>query len=490
MQGGISVGNEALSLSGDGIGGTGALRGVSGSNAWAGPVSLSDPDGVNIGVDAGSQLTLSGVISGDTGLVKRSPGKLVLTAANTYPGSTNVHDGILNIQHASALGSANPAFPTIVSDPGILEIQGGIAVGTETLILNENLAIQGPLRNVSGSNSWDGAVRLNSGVDFRIIVDQGSQLTLNGIISPQPVTGNPNAGLFKLADGTLVLTAANTYKGTTTVAAGTLLVQGSQPDSPVLVNQNDARLGGSGTVGAIAASALSFVSPGSSPGILHAAGDVAFQSATTFVVELNGTTAGSGYDQLDVKGRIDLGGSKLSATLGFASAADDEFVIIQNDGSEPITGTFFGLGEGDKLTIGGQLFQISYRAFAPTGNDVVLRHIKPPSGGLQPRGDALVDSQVLAWLEQAEASGRSDRLTTGLEEETAVKDELLPLSQEDPVRAGQLEANHNAILQSADVEAFYQQFGLGNDAREEHIEGLSEFSFVGEKAAPLPGWVL
>ena len=37
-------------------------------------------------------------------------------------------------------------------------------------------------------------------------------------------------------------------------------------------------------------------------------------------MELNGTTVSSGYDQLNVSGTVDLGGSILNASLGFTPA--------------------------------------------------------------------------------------------------------------------------------------------------------------------------
>ena len=68
---------------------------------------------------------------------------------------------------------------------------------------------------------------------------------------------------------------------------------------------------------------------------------------------------------------------------GFSAAANDEFVLINNDGSDAVVGTFNGLAEGQIIALGvpntgtpppnqlpGQLFQISY--VGGTGNDVVL----------------------------------------------------------------------------------------------------------------------
>ena len=128
---------------------------------------------------------------------------------------------------------------------------------------------------------------------------------------------------------TLVLAGDSpTFTGATTVNGGSLLVDGSQLASAVTV-QSGSLLGGIGTVAAITASGAT-VSPGDSPGILNAQGDVSFDSSSTFTVELNGATPGAtGYDQLNVAGTVDLGGSTLSPSLGFTPATGETFTIIQ-----------------------------------------------------------------------------------------------------------------------------------------------------------------
>jgi hypothetical protein len=117
------------------------------------------------------------------------------------------------------------------------------------------------------------------------------------------------------------------------------------------------------------------VSPGSSPGMLSS-GNVIFSSNTTFRVELNGTTVGSGYDQLNVSGTVNLAGT-LNATLGFTPALNDSFTIVANNASDAVTGAFNGLAEGAYFPIGGKTFRITYAG--GTGNDVVLWRTNAPA---------------------------------------------------------------------------------------------------------------
>ena len=137
-----------------------------------------------------------------------------------------------------------------------------------------------------------------------------------------------------------------------------MLVDGSQPNSPI-TNKFGAALGGSGTVGTVTTTDA-LVSPGgNSPGILTAQGNVTFDSASTFKVELDGANAGAGgYGQLSVTGTVTLGGSTLGRSLGFTPGPGESFTIVAS--TAPIVGIFSGLMEGASLTIGGMPFTISY----------------------------------------------------------------------------------------------------------------------------------
>ncbi len=75
-----------------------------------------------------------------------------------------------------------------------------------------------------------------------------------------------------------------------------------------------------------------------------------------FEAELGGLTTCSGYDQLNVTGTVALGTTTtLSASLfgGYTPAAvGNSYTIINNDGTDAVTGTFAGLAEGATFTLG------------------------------------------------------------------------------------------------------------------------------------------
>src|SRR5690606_1286667 len=102
----------------------------------------------------------------------------------------------------------------------------------------------------------------------------------------------------------------------------------------------------------------------------------------SFAVEIVGSAAGVGYDQLNVIGAVDLGGASLTL-VGVPRGVQrgQLLTLINNDGSDPITGTFANLGEGDKVYFAGRHFAfISY--VGGTGNDVVLTIIPEPASAV------------------------------------------------------------------------------------------------------------
>ncbi|HEV3310920.1 MAG TPA: putative Ig domain-containing protein [Chloroflexota bacterium] len=328
--------SETLSLSG-------ILDNLNGSNTWSGKIStLAATSTVNVG--AGQSLTLSGIISGAGGLTanKSGSGTLILTNANTYTGATAIKAGIAVVQNKSALGSTVGA--TTVSSGATLQVEGGLTIAEKITLNGVGAAgTTGALESVAGNNTWSGTMSLASA--STIAIDAG-QLTISGIISGV-------GSLTQVGAGSLIVSALNTYTGGTTVDPGTL--------------------GGGGKIGALLVDSGATLAPGSTTTQILKTGNVAFSAGSTFTVTLNGTAAGTGYDQLSVTGTVNLAGATLNVNLGFTPALGSAFTLIQNDGIDAVVGTFAGLPQGATIVQNGMTFQISY--VGGTGNDVVLTRI-------------------------------------------------------------------------------------------------------------------
>ncbi|QDU49052.1 golvesin C-terminal-like domain-containing protein [Gimesia panareensis] len=118
------------------------------------------------------------------------------------------------------------------------------------------------------------------------------------------------------------------------------------------------------------------LAPGNSPGQVIINGDLILNADDTLDIEVNGATAGSGFDQFVVSGTVDLGGAALNLIDGYDPVDGDVFTLIQNNGVNPVTGTFPGLPEGFEITdfLGSGLSAyITY--VGGNGNDVVIHMV-------------------------------------------------------------------------------------------------------------------
>jgi filamentous hemagglutinin family protein len=278
LTGGITLA-DALSLSGTGVSNNGAVRSVSGANTLTGNITLAAA--AEIQVDAGTlsiaptagnaftgafalttqtdgNLTIAGVMATGTGsLTKTGAANLFLTANNSFTGNTTVSTGALYLGNNTAAGS----------------LAGAI---------------------VNNTSVW---------------IHRSDNVTMGNAISG---TGS----LTKMGSNTLTLTASNTYSGTTTINAGTLVLQNDA------ANPTSKTIAGTGAL-RIESAANSFTSAFSTSG-------------WNFGSTLSGLTIGKSTNTtnitlgsaLSVTGPISVFGGKIELSNDLTVSTNDQLRLI------------------------------------------------------------------------------------------------------------------------------------------------------------------
>ncbi|MBS1187140.1 MAG: hypothetical protein H6R04_1158, partial [Burkholderiaceae bacterium] len=310
-----------------------------GSLAGSGNVSITASHTLTTGGNNASTVFSGQISSPFGGLVKAGTGTLMLSGTNTYAGATTINGGTLELSGGQAV--ANSSAVTVAAG-ATLQLDSSETIGS-----------------LAGSG---GTVSLGA-----------SALTLGGDNSSTVFIGaiNGSGELTKVGTGTLTLYGANTYTGATVISFGKLMLNGSL-NSAIRVDGGAVLDGSGSTSGAVTVQNGATLEVGSSGVEDLATGDLTLASGATFVAQIGGTTARTGYDQIKVTGAVDLTGATLNASLinSFVPTTGNSFTLIDNDGTDAVTGTFAGLAEGSTVTIGGRQFTISYAG--GTGNDVVL----------------------------------------------------------------------------------------------------------------------
>ncbi len=239
---------------------------------------------------------------------------------------------------------------------------GGYTLGGNGILLTTQL-----------SNSGDANT-----VNLPIDVQTNAVEIRNTALSPLRVIGGLSGnGPLTLSAGNVRFGGGFTYSGTLCpggACTGMLLDAAMFPSA---TNASNGNIGGNGTLGAL--TGLPIITPGSSIEALNwtvqgtAVINTGSLAGAKLKMGLEGSAAGSGYDQINVTGSVNLAAAStldVSMLASFVPALNQEFVLVNNDGADAITGIFTGKAQGSTFLVNGIEFQISYNG--GTGNDIVL----------------------------------------------------------------------------------------------------------------------
>lgn len=300
--GGAIVLSGANSYTGSTIVDPGATLALSGAGSIASSAGVADNGTFDISGTGTSVVSIRALAG--SGTVRLGAQTLQFTnASGTFDGTISGTGGITVASGTQTLSGSNTYSGTTTVDPGsTLAIQGSGSLGTGLLNLVGTATTPSTL-DVMGSTTIGNAVEVTADPVFNI--PSGTTTTISGVISD----GTSPGDVVKEGGGTLVLTAANTYTGPTSVDAGTLELLGSVT-SPVTVYQGS-EFSGTGTVSStLTNNGLVQPGAGGGTGILTVSGN--YTQGPTGTLGLTVTpsvTPGTGYDQLLVGGSAALAGT-------------------------------------------------------------------------------------------------------------------------------------------------------------------------------------
>lgn len=338
--GATAMGNGDIVL-GD-AGSSGKVSQIEGNWTWTNDIVLNGADNrvINRSAGSGRSMKLQGIISGSGNL----------TIEDATAAMTNLQAGII-------LTGANTMSGLLTIPTNVPVRVGGVPGNTDVSQLGA-----GPAGSLGAATVQNEGILTFSRSDAHTVAN-----TITG--SGQVVVGLAAGNAEQIAS----FTGVKSYSGPTTVRSGTLLVNTSLPDSPVVVDAAGT-LGGSGSI-ATASAVTGTLAPGAGTGTLSFGDDLAMEAGSKIVWEIsdwNGS-AGSGYDTVNA-GTLTIGATTAAplvivitpSSLANFSATPKTFTLATSSGG------ILGLDAGEitvddgalpgtwSVQASGNLLQLSY----------------------------------------------------------------------------------------------------------------------------------
>jgi len=320
------------------------------------PVTLNGAGGT---FQTDADLTLNGTVGGPGALTKTGAAKLTLTGANNYAGGTLINAGTVSVSADGNLGAADTG---ITLDGGTLENTAAFTTSARTVTVgaaggtfetDADLTLSGVIRGTAAAPATGGGPLEKKGAGRLILTADSNDYTGTMTVSQgELVFGNASNGggsagaiagpivdnaalsfdradaftyaglisgsgtLTQKGSGATTLSAANSYKGATTVAAGTLVVNGDQSAATGATTvMSGATIRGRGIIG----------------------GDLTVQSGGNLTAQ---DEAGSGISALTIARNLTLDpGASLNYNYGVSPNGDHDALMVHVGGDLVLNGT-------------------------------------------------------------------------------------------------------------------------------------------------------
>ncbi|CDX31025.1 Outer membrane autotransporter barrel domain [Mesorhizobium sp. SOD10] len=321
--------------------------------------------------DAATSLALTNTVSGAGALTKEGGGTLVLTGTNSYQGGTFIDGGTVQITADANLGNVTGK---VTFDGGTLYQQGATSIVTNraatlqagggTFQVDSTVQWQGAIDG-AGALTKTGAGALILGADNSYadgttiasgllmlgtggttgsilgdVIDNGTLSFNRSDLYTFGGTISGSGGVTQDGSGDTVLTADNTYGGTTLIAGGGgLYIYGNQSAATGPTNVNNGTLGGTGTIGGdVFVDVAGRLAPGdlgSTPGTLTINGNLELADGSNLDYSFGqaGVVGGAYNDLTVVHGDLTLDGTINVTEASGGNFGPGIYRVISYDGA-------------------------------------------------------------------------------------------------------------------------------------------------------------
>lgn len=321
---------------------------------WEGPVQVTGSSSIV----ANKRIDLAGAVSGTGTITKTGPDVLNFRGGVTSLGGLNINQARVRFENG---GFGSWTGPITVNNTGILSGYGNQSTAADITLNGGTLSVEN-----GGTVTYSGNVNVTA---TSTLDNNTGNLVLSGGLSG-------SGALNKVGGNRTTLSGTGTgYTGTLTVGGGTLELLTTLGGN-VIISSGATLIGSGGMNGSLTVNGGAGVSPGQTAGAYGAFNiGAGLVLAGLFTADANTPAQ---VDLLNVSGSVNLTGASLAQTIvGLSNPPGSALVLVQNDGVDPVVGTFSGFAEGTVITVGGDLYRVSYVYNAETntiggGNDVAL----------------------------------------------------------------------------------------------------------------------
>lgn len=195
-----------------------SLTSSNGTGTWTGGLDITG----DVTLGGAATINVDSVITGTGSLIKADAGRVILSGANTYNGTTTVAAGFLQANNAGAFNNSTVQV-TNTAGAGSIVVNGGVTLPND-VVVGSGPGITGAVgrglieSTGTGQGIYAGTVTINSAASSGGTFVGGGALG-NELVFTGPVNVAPGIG-FSQRDGRVIFAGGGTSSGSTFITTG------------------------------------------------------------------------------------------------------------------------------------------------------------------------------------------------------------------------------------------------------------------------------